>query len=274
MGGKNKGGGGKSGGKKGSKKKAVDPFTRKDWYNILTPNFFKVRVIGKTFVNRTQGTKIASDSLKKRIYEASLADLQDDEIAFRKFKLICEDVQGTNVLTHFHGMRITTDKHRSMVKKWQNLVEAHCDVKTTDGYTLRIICIGFTKKAVNQVKKTTYAYKWQIQALRKRMIERISREISKTDIRGVVEKLIPDSIAKDIEKSSPNIYPLYDVVIRQVKIVKKPKFDNARFMSFYTDRETKKTKKGKKTVVKVSKKEEPMKVDRPDRYEPPIQQSV
>lgn len=36
---------------------------------------------------------------------------------------------------------------------------------------------------------------------------------------------IPDSIAKDIEKSCGFIYPLKDVYIRKVKVVKKPKFD-------------------------------------------------
>ena len=63
--------------------------------------------------------EIASDGLKGRVFEASLADLQNDEVAFRKFKLICEDVQGKNCLTNFHGMDMTTDKLRSLVKKWQ-----------------------------------------------------------------------------------------------------------------------------------------------------------
>ena len=60
---------------------------------------FNIRNIGKTLVTKTQGTKIASDSLKGRVFEVSLADLQNDEVAFRKFKLITEDVQGKNCLT-------------------------------------------------------------------------------------------------------------------------------------------------------------------------------
>merc|ERR1712233_34043 len=56
------------------KKKVVDPFTRKDWYDIKAPSLFKVRQVGKTLVNRTQGTRIASDGLKGRVYEVSLAD--------------------------------------------------------------------------------------------------------------------------------------------------------------------------------------------------------
>lgn len=52
----------------------------------------------------------------------------------------------------FQGMDFTTDKLRSLVRKWQTLIEAHVDVKTTDNYTLRMFCIGFTKRRQNQVK--------------------------------------------------------------------------------------------------------------------------
>ena len=64
-------------------------------------------------------SELASDGLKGRVFEVSLADLQNDEVAFRKFRLISEDIQGKNVLTNFHGMTMTTDKLRSLVKKWQ-----------------------------------------------------------------------------------------------------------------------------------------------------------
>merc|ERR1712054_522653 len=167
----------KIGGKKGAKKKVVDPFTRKDWYDIKAPSVFKVRQVGKTLVNRTAGTKIASDGLKGRVFEVSLADLQnenDAERSFRKFRLICEDVQGRNCLTNFHGMNLTTDKQRSMVKKWQSMIEARVDAKTTDGYTLRLFCIGFTKKSSNQIKKTTYAQTQQIKNIRRKMVDVIN----------------------------------------------------------------------------------------------------
>lgn len=59
------------------------------------------------------------------MFEVSLADLQNDEVAFRKFKLITEDVQGKNCLTNFHGMDLTRDKMCSMVKKWQVRLQMH-----------------------------------------------------------------------------------------------------------------------------------------------------
>lgn len=107
--------------KKGSKKKVIDPFSRKDWYDIKAPSMFSNRQVGKTLVNRTQGTRIASDSLKHRVFEVSLADLQNDiedaERSFRKFKLIVEDVQGNQLLTNFHGMDMTTDKMKYVLPR-------------------------------------------------------------------------------------------------------------------------------------------------------------
>ncbi|KAL3878366.1 hypothetical protein ACJMK2_030725 [Sinanodonta woodiana] len=252
------------GGKKGAKKKVVDPFTKKDWYDVKAPSMFNIRQIGKTLVTRTQGTKIASDGLKGRVFEISLADLQNDEITFRKFKLMAEEVQGRNVLTNFHGMDLTRDKLCSMVKKWQTLIEAHIDVKTTDGYLLRMFCIGFTKKKPYQVKKTCYAQHAQVRAIRKKMVEIITREVSSNDMKEVVNKLIPDSIGKDIEKASQGIYPLHDVFIRKVKVLKKPKFDLGRLMELH----------GEGTTSKPAATETGEKVERPEGYEPPILQSV
>ena len=74
---------------------------------------------------------------------------------------------------------------------------------------------------------------------------------------------IPDSIGKDIEKACQGIYPLHDVFIRKVKVLKKPKFDIGKLMEMHGDG-------GSKTVITDSGET----VARPEGYEPPVQQSV
>ncbi|GMI64526.1 hypothetical protein like AT4G34670 [Hibiscus trionum] len=209
-------------GKKGGKKKAADPFAKKDWYNIKAPSVFTTRNVGKTLVTRTQGTKIASDGLKHRVFEISLADLQ-------------EDVQGKNVLTNFWGMNFTTDKLRSLVRKWQTLIESHVDVKTTDNYTLRMFCIGFTKRRPNQVKRTCYAQSSQIRQIRRKMREIMTAQATSCDLKELVQKFIPEMIGKEIEKATSSIYPLQNVFIRKVKILKSPKFDLGKLMEVHGD---------------------------------------
>jgi len=250
-------------GKKGNKKKIVDPFSKKDWYDVKAPANFSVRNVGKTPVMRTQGTKISTDGLKGRVFEIAQADLNNDEVSFRKFKLICEDVQGKNVMTNFHGMGITTDHLRSLVKKWQTCIEAFADVKTTDGYLLRVFVIGFTHRRPNMVKKTAYAKSSQVRAMRKKMIEIIHREVSTKELKELVSKLLPDSISSDITKECSNIYPLHNVLIRKVKCLKKPKYDVQKLMDAHGDAGT--------TVVV---EEGGVVVERDSGFEPPVLDAV
>jgi small subunit ribosomal protein S3Ae len=35
---------------------SVDPFAKKDWYDIKAPSMFNIRQVGKTMVNKTVGT--------------------------------------------------------------------------------------------------------------------------------------------------------------------------------------------------------------------------
>ena len=84
-------------------------------------------------------------------------------------------------------MDLTTDKLRSMVKKWQTLIEASIDVKTNDGFLLRVFCIGFTNKDQNSQRKTCYAQHTQVKAIRKKMVDIITREVSTVDLKGIVQ---------------------------------------------------------------------------------------
>merc|ERR1712222_100990 len=190
-------------------------------------------MVGKTLVSRTAGTKIAADGLKGRVFEVSLGDLnKSEDDAFRKIRLRVEDIQGKNCLTNFWGMRFTTDKLRSLVRKWQSLIEAHCDVKTTDGYLLRLFCIGFTKRRRAQVAKTSYAQASQIRKIREKMVA-IIKEEEKCDLKELCKRLMTGTIARDIEKKAAGTYPMQDVFIRKAKVLRKPKFDLQRLLEFH-----------------------------------------
>ncbi|OWK07823.1 hypothetical protein Celaphus_00008569 [Cervus elaphus hippelaphus] len=91
---------------------------------------------------------------------------------FRKFKLIIVDVQGKNCLTNFHGMDLTCDIMCSIVKKWQTMIEAHINVKTTNGYLIHLF----------------YAQHQQVRQIHKKMMEIITQEVQTSDLEKVVNK--------------------------------------------------------------------------------------
>jgi len=227
------------GGRKGGKKKAGDPFLKKEWYDIKAPSIFQVRNCGKTLVTKSAGTKIASDGLKGRVLELNLADLlvDQEDLAYKKVKLCVEEVQGRNCLTDFHAMDLTRDKHQSLIRKWHTLIEANCDIKTSDGYLVRMFCIAFTQRQPDHVKSNCYAQSSQIRRIRKKMVEIMHAEAGKVPLRELVKKLIPESISKEIQKQTQGIYPLQDTLIRKVKIIKKPKFDITKLMELHDNAE-------------------------------------
>ena len=221
--------------KKGSRKKALDPFLKKEWYNLIAPSMFSAKDCGKTLITKTQGTKIASDYLKGRVIEMSLADLNKNEaLAYRKIKLAIEDVQGYNCLLNFHGMDMTRDKLCSLIRKKQSIIEGSVDCRTTDGYTVRMFCIAFTKPQDNQIKSTCYAKSAQMRAIRAKMTTIMSELGSKGDLRSLVKELISAPIGEDIAKQASGIFPVKDCYFRKVKVLKKPKFDVTALMEWHS----------------------------------------
>eukprot|EP01064_Diplonema_japonicum_P012434 TRINITY_DN198_c0_g1_i1.p1 TRINITY_DN198_c0_g1~~TRINITY_DN198_c0_g1_i1.p1 ORF type:complete len:272 (+),score=105.58 TRINITY_DN198_c0_g1_i1:54-869(+) len=219
------------GGKKSTKRKVGDVMLNKEWYDVVAPAAFHTRQCSKTVVNKSKGTFSAADSLKGRVFEVCLADLMNkasesaDDATYksRKVQLKAEDVQGRNVLTNFHGMSITTDKLRSLLSKWCTLIEGSVEVKTSDGYTVRVFAIGFTKKRQSQVKKNCHCQTSHVKKIRTKMAEIITSTVTKSSLEKVVKNLQQDVMGDEIKKACAGIFPLRDVNIRKVKVVKTPK---------------------------------------------------
>merc|ERR1712110_553969 len=219
--------------KKGGKKKNLDVFKNKHKYEVRSPSYFQKRNVGNTICTKTMGTRIASDSLKGRVFNVCLADLKDDEE--QAHRIVRLRVQDRRVLTNFYGIQLTTDKLRSLVRKWQTLIESNVDAKTSDGYVLRLFCIGFTSKRPNQAKKTHYAQSSQIRQIRKKMVDIMREHVTTAELKAVVEKLIHNVVEKQIETATRSVYPLTNIYIRKVKLLKAPKFDLNKLMEVHGD---------------------------------------
>lgn len=226
--------------KKGLKKKTQHPFAKKEWYQVLAPNVFEKREATLTVVNKSAGQKKEEDSLVGRVFEISLADLMNDpkDCEWRKIKLQIEDVKKDQkeALTTFYGMDMTRDKICNVVKKWQTSIEAFVDVKTQDGYFIRMFCIAFTKKRQTQLKATCYAKSSQVKQIRAKMMEIMVEEAQRNTLRSLAIKFVNKDLEKRVGKACNKIFPLDNIFINKVKMLKKPKFDVNRLMESYSEK--------------------------------------
>jgi len=221
------------GGKRGNKKQIKEPMSRKEWYDVVAPASFKTRQFTKTVCNKTQGLKIASDNIRGRVFEANLADLDSGvnrDQPFRKVKLVAQDVVGRNVLTQFHSMSLTTDKLRSMFRKWCTSIESIIDAKTADGYTVRLFVICFTARQKNQLSKNSHCATRLEKWVRFRMRKLTQKRLAKLDINQTVTQLTRDHLTDTLFKRCNTIVPLRDVKITQVKLLKVPRFEAQKLM--------------------------------------------
>ena len=212
--------------KKGSKKRTTDPFLKKEWYSLTAPGHFAERNFGQTLVMRTTGTKIASEALKGRVYEVNLADLiPTSNQTHRVMRLVAQDVQGKECLCNFYGMDVTSDKVKSLIRKWQSLIECHVEIKTTDGYVVRIFGICFTRRARGMKKELAYAQGSQVHAIRAKMMEIITKQCSGMPMKDLLSQLISQTIEREITQECSKIYPVQNVLLRKVKTVQAPAFE-------------------------------------------------
>lgn len=65
------------------------------------------------------------------------------------------------------------------------------------------------------------------------MREIMVNQATSCDLKELVRKFIPEMIGKEIEKHTCGIYPLQNVFIRKVKILKAPKFDLGKLMEVW-----------------------------------------
>jgi len=234
------------GGKKGQKKKQQDPFLRKVWYDIKSPNYFKSNAIraGRTCVTKTTGQKIETDGLKGRVAEFNMADLNDEDATHRKVKLELLECQGRGVLADFHSMEFTRDKMCSMIKRKHSLIEAFADCPTTDGYVVRLFCFALTARPQLQTRQFCYAQSAQIRRIRKRMVQIMKAQVAQGQLRDCVKALIAHQMEYQIKKSTNRIFPLEDpkdngsLHIIKAKLIKKPKMDITKLMEVHSGKTT------------------------------------
>lgn len=225
------------GGKKGTKKKQLDPFVRKNWYDLKAPTYLNTqsRRAGRTVVTKTTGQRIETEGLKGRVAEFNMADLaHKNEDSHKKIKLEIQDITGRSCLSDFHGLCLTKDKMNHMIRKRHSLIDTRVDIKTNDGYVVRIFVIAFTKEVKDhQVKIFSYAQTAQIKKIRRKITNLLNTTVMAGSLKDLVNLLVSDKLENDIKSTCQSVYPLDPVHIFKVKLIRKPKVDFTKLMEIH-----------------------------------------
>ena len=185
----------------------LDGWKSKEWYNIEAPVYLNRAVVGNT---------MAGDPslLLGRNVETTVGELTND-MSKNNTKVILRisNVVGDIATTDLMGHELTTDYIRSIVKRQTSRIDANVDVKTKDGYVIRVKPTCFTIKRARSS---------QIKAIREMMVEIVKRRASESDFETFMQEAILGRLSATIYRQAKFIYPLRRVEIRKTQVEKMP----------------------------------------------------
>merc|ERR1712130_69504 len=222
----------KRGGGRGGKTEK-HAFFKKKWYKLQTPPSIGPSVqIGWTPVNKTIGTKLSKDGLMNRVAEVSLADVQDKcSCPWKRVKMQIEEVKSNTCYTSWYGLSMINEKLYTFLRKKMSLIDVVADVRTQDGYILRVLITTFTSRKQGQLKTNSYCQHSQVRAIRKAFTKYLAKNAANSSVADFASSVIGESLANKLAERGKKIFPLSTVLVRKVKVLKKSKLDINKLVS-------------------------------------------
>jgi small subunit ribosomal protein S3Ae len=184
-----------------------DPWALKKWFSVYAPPY-----LGGVFLAEVPASE--PQKLLMRTLEISLYDLTKDISHLPiKLKFQIRKVEGLQAFTRFKGLELTRDYIRSLVRKGTSKVTAITEVKTKDGWVMRVTVLAVTAHRIGTAQKS---------AMRKRMIETLTKKASEMDIGQFLKETLEGILAADLFVVGKKIAPLRKVEVAKIKVLKYP----------------------------------------------------
>jgi small subunit ribosomal protein S3Ae len=189
-----------------------DPWALKRWFSVHAPSY-----LGGVFIAEVPAAE--PQKLLMRTLEVSLYDLTKDISHLPiKLKFQIHKVDGLQAFTRFKGLELTRDYLRSLVRKGTSKVAAVAEVKTRDGWVMRVTVLAVTTHRIGTAQKS---------AMRKRMIETLMKKASEMDIGQFLKEALEGVMAADLFVAGKKIAPLRKVELAKIKVLRYPPEEEA-----------------------------------------------
>jgi len=184
-----------------------DPWALKKWFSVYAPSY-----LGGVFIAEVPASE--AQKMLMRTLEVSLYDLTKD-ISHLPIKLRFQihRVDGLRASTRFKGLELTRDYLRSLVRRGTSKVAAVTEVRTKDGWVMRIAVLAVTTHRIGSAQKS---------AMRKRMIETLVKKAAEMDIAQFLKEALEGTLVADLFVAGKKVAPLRKVELAKIKVLRYP----------------------------------------------------
>lgn len=189
------------------KRKKIDTWKTKKWYDLIAPKMFGEKKIGETLISTPSG-------LVGRVVESTLRDITGDfSKQHIKLRFQVTDVKEGIVNTKFAGYSLSREYMRSQIRRKTTRIEGVTDVETNDRYKLRVKTIAL---AVGRAQTA------QEKLVRKVMFDAVGKAAKKSNLDLFIQEVVQGRVSTNMYRAANKIYPLKRVEVRKIKVLEEP----------------------------------------------------
>jgi small subunit ribosomal protein S3Ae len=187
-----------------SRRRIRDKWRSKAWYTVLAPPYFGNVELGAIPADEPE-------KLVGRVIDSTLYDVTND-FAHQYLKMHFQilEVDGKTAKTIFKGHEYSRDYLRSLVRRRTTKVDGIFEVKTKDGYKLRVAVAAFTLVRIRTSQER------EIRAIMEKIIK---EKASALTLDQFAQEMVLGKIASDIYNEAKKIAPLRHVGVRKSKLL-------------------------------------------------------
>ena len=188
-------------------KKSKDKWKAKEWYNIHAPRMFNETVVGET-------PAADPELLIGRQVEVTVQELNDD-FSKMHIKVIfsINAVDGHEAKTEFIGHSLTSEYVRRLTRRKKTKTDHVVDVKTADGYVLRIKTMSIADRRIQASQED---------AMRGKIKEFLVAYGAQHKLAEIIKDIvITGDLAKETAKACHVIVPIKRIEIRKTEVLRK-----------------------------------------------------
>ncbi|MEM2925972.1 MAG: 30S ribosomal protein S3ae [Candidatus Bathyarchaeia archaeon] len=184
-----------------------DKWRAKAWFSVYSPPYFGEVELGDIPANEGKG-------LLGRSVQTSLYDVTKDPSHMNiviTFQIT--DVDGNKAKTIFKGHEYARDYLRTLIRRGSKRVDGIFNVKTKDGYGLRLSVLACTLRRINSAQGS---------AIRRIMGKILEERSQVLNFEQLVQEAVLGKLASDIYNEAKKIAPLRHVGISKSKLLFTP----------------------------------------------------
>lgn len=189
---------------KGTSRKIKDKWKAKEWYKVHASRMFNEAEIGES---------PAADpaTLIGRTAEVTVQELTGDFSKMHiKVKFKINSVDGYNAKSVFVGHSLTSEYVRRLTRRKKTKTDHVVDVKTKDGFTIRIKPMSIAEKRIQSSQED---------AMRRIMHDVLMQMGAESNLSDIIKSIISGDMARDLAKACRIIMPMKRIEIRKSEIL-------------------------------------------------------